>query len=491
MELATPEERSRIEETKRKQKEFFRSMEANILKAMNRGHVPGMDNPMEEDVVKPLPSSKNVVMFQHYQSNSRSNRKNSNKLILANNRISKPALIRTISSMNDELIAELAQNHEGDKEGISSPPGMISPDSITNTAFFDISSSFSKSFSKSCPSLLDSPPHLVDHSTMVIRNSPVRNLDRFDSNKNTQQTSSPNMKVSKHLEKPIMMKRNTCGSLYISDTMADPDKDACIKCLCGVFRTHIVQSTKDMECRRQHQPYFQEYEIFNDDVNDRQSTHSSRAFIVQVGDSIEMMRIDAQKEIPSLEEITHFYRFIFNKAQMENDCMIMSLIYVERLLRETNGGVCPNVKNWRSVLFSCMVLASKVWDDLSMWNSDFSHACPQGVTFSLQRINELELALLTCLKYNVRVSASEYAKYYFLMRSMMIRSGLTDKETMCNAPLDINSAKKLECLASSKSNMAKPCTFKRSKSMDGIEVIKDSKSPSRTHLATLEQVVRM
>lgn len=252
MELATPEERSRIEETKRKQKEFFRSMEANILKAMNRGHVPGMDNPMEEDVVKPLPSSKNVVMFQHYQSNSRSNRKNSNKLILANNRISKPALIRTISSMNDELIAELAQNHEGDKEGISSPPGMISPDSITNTAFFDISSSFSKSFSKSCPSLLDSPPHLVDHSTMVIRNSPVRNLDRFDSNKNTQQTSSPNMKVSKHLEKPIMMKRNTCGSLYISDTMADPDKDACIKVSkCLWFQNNL---TLTLEIYSQHVP---------------------------------------------------------------------------------------------------------------------------------------------------------------------------------------------------------------------------------------------
>jgi hypothetical protein len=37
------------------------------------------------------------------------------------------------------------------------------------------------------------------------------------------------IKVSKFLQKPTMMKRNTCGSLYIRDTMADPDKDACIK----------------------------------------------------------------------------------------------------------------------------------------------------------------------------------------------------------------------------------------------------------------------
>eukprot|EP00557_Chaetoceros_sp_GSL56_P014706 CAMPEP_0176479260 /NCGR_PEP_ID=MMETSP0200_2-20121128/1644_1 /TAXON_ID=947934 /ORGANISM="Chaetoceros sp., Strain GSL56" /LENGTH=511 /DNA_ID=CAMNT_0017875291 /DNA_START=2164 /DNA_END=3699 /DNA_ORIENTATION=+ len=475
LELATPKERNRIEETQRKQKEFFRSMEANILTAMNRGHVPGMENPADEDVVKPLPTD---MMIQH-QSNNTTRKK---KLVLSSNK--KPTLIRTISSMDDELIAELTQNSVD--KAISSP-GMISPDSTT-TAFFDEYScatttrTLQKSFSH-----LNLHNDLLDDSTPV-RYDPETNFDRFHYVNRTPQLSSKNTKVSKHLEKPVMMKRNTCGSLYISDTMADPDKDACIKCLCGVFRTHIVQSTK---YTRQSQHQFHEYEIFNDDFNDRQTTRSSHAYIVQVGDSIEMMRIDGQNQIPSHEDITYFYRYVFNKAQMENDCMIMSLIYVERLLRETNGGVCPNVKNWRSILFSCMVLASKVWDDLSMWNADFSQACPQGVNFSLQRINELELALLTCLNYNVRVSASEYAKYYFLMRSMMIRSGLTDKETLCNTPLDIHAAKKLEYLASSNSSEFKPCVFKRSKSMDGIEVMKDPKSSSKTHLATLEQVIRM
>ena len=51
--------------------------------------------------------------------------------------------------------------------------------------------------------------------------------------------------------------------------------------------------------------------------------------------------------------------------------VIMSLIYVERLVKRTNGALMPNVENWRSILFGCMVLASKVWDDLSMLNADF------------------------------------------------------------------------------------------------------------------------
>jgi len=74
---------------------------------------------------------------------------------------------------------------------------------------------------------------------------------------------------------------------------------------------------------------------------------------------------------PSLEEVTTFYRDVFRRAKMESDCIIMSLVYVERLIKMTGGELRPRADNWRSILFSCMVLSSKVWDDLSMWNADF------------------------------------------------------------------------------------------------------------------------
>jgi hypothetical protein len=112
---------------------------------------------------------------------------------------------------------------------------------------------------------------------------------------------------------------------------------------------------------------------------------------------------------------------------MESDTIIMSLIYVERLIKASNGALTPMPENWRSILFSCMVLASKVWDDLSMWNIDFSNvsANTAGLThFTLYRINDLEIALLKCLNFDVKVPASEYAKYYFLIRTMLLRSGL-------------------------------------------------------------------
>jgi hypothetical protein len=152
--------------------------------------------------------------------------------------------------------------------------------------------------------------------------------------------------------------------------------------------------------------------------------------------------------IPTHEEVTNFYRSIFTRAQMEADCIIMSLIYVERLMKCTQGELRPSASNWRSILFSCMLLSSKVWDDLSMWNADFGQTCPRGVRFTLQRTNELELAVLAALGYTVKVHASEYAKYYFLLRSMLIKSGLGGEDLHSMDPLDVEGAKRLQHVSS-------------------------------------------
>ena len=118
-----------------------------------------------------------------------------------------------------------------------------------------------------------------------------------------------------------------------------------------------------------------------------------------------------------------------------------------------------------------------------------THA-PEGVTFSLQRINQLELALLTCFQYNVKVPASAYAKYYFLMRSMLIRSGLAGQDILSSTPLDLNGAKALEFITSMY-GIEKPSKLKRSKSIDGLVTDNGSSSPSRRCHVNLEQVVRM
>mmetsp|Transcript_23600 Transcript_23600/g.44898 ORF Transcript_23600/g.44898 Transcript_23600/m.44898 type:complete len:954 (-) Transcript_23600:56-2917(-) len=257
---------------------------------------------------------------------------------------------------------------------------------------------------------------------------------------------SDNAGAPEGLERPAMARRNTCGTIYVGSTMSAPDKDATIKCICGVFRAHILQS------ERENSVSTNEYLVFND-LESQQKPSSAL-----------MKKIDA----PTLEDITMFYRDVFRRSQLETDCIIMSLIYVERLIRRTDGRLRPRSTNWRSVLFSCMILASKVWDDLSMWNADFSQTCPAGVKFSLQRINELEIEVLSALSYDVKVPASEYAKYYFLLRSMLIKSGLGSEDLEAMNPLDVQGAMKLQQMTAryqASQSPTRPGLMTRSKSV--------------------------
>jgi len=244
-------------------------------------------------------------------------------------------------------------------------------------------------------------------------------------------TTGPNtIAIDDGANRPNLVRRNTCGTLYVATTMSAPDKEATIKCVCGVYRAHILQSERDEE-GMEDSP---KYRIFND-LESQQGTN--RRFDYN-------RRTAAASPVPSLQQITTFYRDVFQRAQMEYDCIIISLIYVERLVKTSRGALRPRACNWRSILFSCMVLASKVWDDLSMWNADFSATCPNGVKFPLKRINELEVEILSALSYKVKVPASEYAKYYFLLRSMLIKSGLVGDNVDTTTPLDVEGARRLQ-----------------------------------------------
>lgn len=212
------------------------------------------------------------------------------------------------------------------------------------------------------------------------------------------------------IKKVSHIRRNTAGTVHVKGTMEKPDIDGTIHVVCGVIRAHIEQSLVHNKSAQSPSTVHVNLDIFRDDYEGGNKRKNSSS-------------------MPTLQEIKAFYREFYQRSQMEFDAIIMSLIYVERLIKETNGALMPTPENWGSVVFSCMILASKVWDDLSMWNIDFSNvSVNSGVlsSFSLKRINQLELAVLVCLNFAVTIPGSEYAKYYYLLRNMMIRGGLLD-----------------------------------------------------------------
>ncbi|ETN02329.1 hypothetical protein PPTG_16565 [Phytophthora nicotianae INRA-310] len=254
-------------------------------------------------------------------------------------------------------------------------------------------------------------------------------------------TKGPRSKPSAPADKPRALRRrsNSTNSIYLRmGTMNSPDQDATIQCVATVLRAHMMEALEDPI---RSDPRFDVFVTTRDrqrlaSVSDELDGEASAFVEVEDDDVI----LDV---VPTLSEIASFIKNVFSRAQMESECIIMSLVYVERLLKATSGFLQLRGENWRRLVFCSMVMASKVWDDLSMTNADFSKIWPE---LSLKQINELELVYLSAVEYNVRVSAVSYAKYYFHLRSMCATMGLLEAFDE-SAPLNLDGARKMQVLS--------------------------------------------
>ena len=248
---------------------------------------------------------------------------------------------------------------------------------------------------------------------------------------------------------------NSTNSIFMTENVSKIlDHGSLLQCVAAVTHSHIHNS--EGESSGQYKVFFEDRDIF------------SR---------------------PDFSDVHNFIDKIFTQAQLEPECLIVALVYLERLLKMSRSEIILGFQNWRPIVVSCLFLASKVWDDLSMINGDFSYIC-RGM-FSLQQINKLEVALLSALKFKVRVSLSEYAKYYFKLRAML-GTGALEKDSM--TPLSIEGAMNLEVLSSSFADRlrARDSLRKRSQTL-AVETELDNRKTNKSQItrrASLEQMIR-
>jgi hypothetical protein len=385
----------RLKEQKRKQdKQFFKEMKQNILESIGRGElIPGI--PLVDTEEQGPPLEPEAPSPQHH--------------------------VRTISTMDGSLFfAELGDDRNGvnamrkqKQQGqvkVTPSQESISTNGKVGRPPLPKQAARAKSDSTELPQAEQRP--LANGSSLLPlqRTDSVLVGEKLLDAPLLSESELPELGMPPSAPQTSHARRNTGGTIFLENTMTKPDIQATMKCVCGVYRAHIVQGAERKSMRS--------------NGDDRSAAY------VFLDDHDSYRRTKRPINIPKLSDVLSFYAEFYRRSKMEHDTIIMSLIYVERLVKATNGALNPTPENWRSILFACMVLASKVWDDLSMWNVDFSNVSTNiagFLSFSLRRINELELALLKHLSFDVRVGASEYAKYYFLIRNMLIRSGLVQE----------------------------------------------------------------
>jgi Cyclin len=138
---------------------------------------------------------------------------------------------------------------------------------------------------------------------------------------------------------------------------------------------------------------------------------------------------------PSETDIYNFCKNIIFRSKMEKECSIICLIYIERMIQKS--GLYINEKNWKKLTLISLIIASKVWDDESYENIHFAKVFTK---YPLREINSLERLFLNIIEYDVGIKKSEYARYYFVLRTFTEKNN----RSFPLKPLDVDTVRRLQ-----------------------------------------------
>jgi hypothetical protein len=260
----------------------------------------------------------------------------------------------------------------------------------------------------------------MSDSKIVLEQKPplLRQLSAEERALYTQQPNLLNNKtyapeVTKNAPAPRLgklnkIKFNSTATIFMKDAIEAPDQAEIIRCVSKCLYFHIKnQETKEPK-------------RFNDIFSElKYPLDNKRNF----------------SKSPEVEEIEEFLTLLFEGQDLVAENGVMAVAYIERLVKLT--GITLHASNWRRITLGALILASKIWEDVAVWNVDFLQVFPN---LDVSDLNRLEREFLGLLQFTVSLSASIYAKYYFDLRAL---SDLTE-ENFPLRPLDEKGVSLLE-----------------------------------------------
>lgn len=131
---------------------------------------------------------------------------------------------------------------------------------------------------------------------------------------------------------------------------------------------------------------------------------------------------------------------MINSAGYSLECNILALIYINRIARCHKMPI--TIRNWRGLWIACVIIAHKFWEDCHRKMSWFVTILPNTTK---PQLRDLERRAFILLKCKTTVRPSEYAKYYFELRTLYVT--LVGPDRGCQfkmEPMTIAEARRLE-----------------------------------------------
>lgn len=260
---------------------------------------------------------------------------------------------------------------------------------------------------------------LCNNSTSILNspiNSQVTDLASSDIGNPNHSNHSP--------IKGQVQKSSSCSTIYIDgSTISQPDLKQTIKCVSLAIYYHIKNRTSDNSA-----------DIFNEQIHPLKMPMPSTDAIQD-----ELIVLDQNDSCrfgePNQRTIYSFVKTLFRAAQLTSEYAITTLVYLERLMTYAEMDLTP--RTWRRMFLGAILLSSKVWEDQAVWNVDYAQILEE---ISVEDINELERQFLELIQFNMNVPSSVYAKYYFHLRTLALKNGLSQDYSL----LTVSQAKTLE-----------------------------------------------
>lgn len=217
--------------------------------------------------------------------------------------------------------------------------------------------------------------------------------------KSHSQHSKPNKLLLKH---------------FTDGTFHSPSLPLCLELVSKLYYRHILLHDS---CQNESQHDFQWEEKFDIDnyLPTKYSTILPFTFVNIISSSMIYFQQKQKCQIgqTSHSKINIFLSKIFKKLRLNVELSIIALIYTERLMKKRY--IDLTLRNWKPIMIASILIASKVWDDLCSWNIEFSNLIS---ILTLANINKLEGLYLDAIQYDLYISTSEYAKYYFALHGL-------------------------------------------------------------------------
>jgi hypothetical protein len=221
-------------------------------------------------------------------------------------------------------------------------------------------------------------------------------------------------KVNKRANMKLKKSKRKNNNKDVVGTLSRPSRDDSIEGASIVLARHILSSSKKSEeIIANHTLNFSSVfnidryipAIYNVTIPMTSSSTSGIAF--------HQKKRDNKLPVPDQKVIHSFIKRIANNSRLHPEAIIISLIYIERLMMKRK--IHLTQRNWSPIVMTALLAASKMWDDNSSFNAEFAAIIP---IFSLKDVNRLERTFLTALDFEFFIEPSEYAKYYFGLRAL-------------------------------------------------------------------------